>query len=364
MSNQENPTAKSNPGVCKFKSKIGGQALIEGVMMRGIDKTAMVCRLPSGKLDLEEWPIKNGKNIPWFRKVPFLRGIFNFIISLVEGYKCLSKSADKSISEDEDEKPAETEMEIIDGDKDADNNDNALEKDEKLVAAIKEAEKPSKFEAWLDKVFGKKLMPILTVIMSILGIVIAIGLFIYLPAFIVNQIDKLVSMPNVVKTITEGIVKIIIFICYIGLTGLMKDIGRTYEYHGAEHKTIACYEAGEELTVENVKKHTRFHPRCGTSFILIVLIVGIIVSSIFRFNWTNMFIRVLYKIAFLPVIVGIAYEFIRLAGKYENPFTKIFSAPGLMLQRLTTREPDDSEIECAIAAMNAVIPEDKEDDVW
>lgn len=308
---------------CKFKSKIGGQALIEGIMMRGIDKVAMACRLPNGEIDIEEWSIRNGKSAPWYMKTPFVRGIFNFVETLKEGYKCLNKSADKQVQDDEEEK--------------------------------------SKFELWLEKIFGDKLMPILTVIASVLGIALAIGLFVFVPTFIVKFFDNFIDS-NFLLTLIEGVLKIVIFVVYLALTSKIKDIQTTYEYHGSEHKTIACYEAGEELTVENIKKHSRFHPRCGTSFLIIVLIVSILVFSVV--TWSSRLLRVFLKILLLPVVVGISYEIIKLAGRYNNPFTRIISAPGLALQRLTTREPNDSQIEVAIAAMNKVIPENKEDDRW
>lgn len=312
---------------CKFKSKIGGQALIEGVMMRGLYKTAMVCRLSSGELDIESWDIKNGSNTPWYRKVPFLRGIFNFIISLAEGYKCLSKSADKSMIGAEDEPQ-------------------------------------SKFEKWLDEKLGDKLMPIVSGVGIVLGVIIAVLFFVYLPAGATKLISKIMPISAVVKTVIEGIIKIAIFVLYMWLTSLMPDMKRTYQYHGAEHKTIACYEAGQELTTENVKKHTRFHPRCGTSFIFIMLIISIIVFSVLQLPWDNLLLRMACKLALLPPIIGIGYEFIRLAGRYDNPFTRIFSAPGLWLQRITTKEPDASQIECAIVALTAVIPENTEEDKW
>ena len=307
----------------KFKSKIGGQAVIEGVMMRGIDKAAMACRLPSGEIDLEEWAVKGGKNAPFYRKVPFLRGIFVFISSMVEGYKCLSRSADKQMQAEEDD------------------------------------EEPSK----LEKMLGDKLMPIITTVSIILGLAMAIALFMFLPSWISKLIDKFViSLSPVAKNIIEGITKILIFIGYTSLTSLMKDIRRTYEYHGAEHKTITCYEHGDELTVENVKKHCRFHPRCGTSFIFLVLFISIFVSTVFRVPWENVALRVLVKVALLPVVMGISYELIRAAGKYDNIVTKIISAPGLGIQRITTKEPDGEEIECAIRALQACIPEDPEED--
>ena len=308
----------------KFKSKIGGQAVIEGVMMRGIDKAAMACRLPSGEIDLEEWAVKGGKNAPFYRKVPFLRGIFVFISSMVEGYKCLSRSADKQMQAEEDDD-----------------------------------EEPSK----LEKMLGDKLMPIITTVSIILGLGLAIALFMFLPSWISKLIDRfIVSLAPVAKNIIEGVTKILIFIGYTSLTSLMKDIRRTYEYHGAEHKTITCYEHGDELTVDNVKKHCRFHPRCGTSFIFLVLFISIFVSTVFQVPWENVALRVLVKVALLPVVMGISYELIRAAGKYDNIVTKIISAPGLWIQRITTKEPDGEEIECAIRALSACIPENPEED--
>ena len=320
--------SKENTSGEKFKSKIGGQAVIEGVMMRGIDKAAMACRLPSGEIDLEEWAVKGGKNAPFYRKIPFVRGVFVFISSMIEGYKCLSRSADKQMSAEQDDD-----------------------------------EEPSKFEKWVDEKLGDKLMQIITTVSIILGLALAVALFMLLPSGISKLIDKfVVSLSPIAKNIIEGIIKIAIFIGYTSLTALMKDIRRTYEYHGAEHKTITCYEHGDELTVENVKKHCRFHPRCGTSFIFLVLFISIFVSTVFRVSWGNIFVRVLVKIALLPIVMGISYELIRLAGKYDNIVTKVISAPGLWIQRITTREPDGEEIECAINALTACIPDDPEED--
>ena len=311
----------------KFKSKIGGQALIEGVMMRGIDTSAMALRLPTGEIETEKWTIKNGKNPPWYRRCPFIRGPFNFVTSLVEGYRCLSKSADRAM-DFEDEEPQ------------------------------------TKFEIWLDKHIGDKLMPIVTTVGVILGVALAVVLFMWLPALISSLIGKVITLNSVVKTIIEGAVKIVMFIIYMALTALLKDIRRTYEYHGAEHKTIACYEAMDELTVENVKKHSRFHPRCGTSFIILTLIVSIIITSVLRLPWDNIVLRMIIKLLLIPVYVAITYEVIRLAGKYYNPVTRVISAPGLWLQRITTREPDEKEIEVAIAALKPCIPDNIEDDKW
>ena len=307
------------------KSKIGGQALIEGVMMKGSYKSAMACRLPNGEIDLEVWDENNGKNAPFYRKVPFVRGIFNFILSMVDGYKCLMKSAEKQMDEDNPE------------------------------------EEMSKFEKWLNDKFGEKIMTVFMVIALIFSVGVGLFLFMYLPAKVVGFI-KPIHDYNILKTLFEGIIKIIIFVVYLGLTSLMKDIKRTYQYHGAEHKTIACHEAGEELNVENVKKHTRFHPRCGTSFIFLVLIVGIFVFSFL--SWGSALARVGMKLLLMPLIVGISYEIIRFAGRHNNIITRIISAPGLQLQRLTTKEPDDFQMEVAIAAIKPCIPEVLEDDQW
>lgn len=313
-------------GGCKFKSKIGGQALIEGIMMRGIDTEAMAVRLPDGSIDLEQWKLPKAK---WYQKTPFVRGPVNFVTTLIDGYKCLSKSADKSLQE--------------------------------------ENENPSKFEKWLEEKLGGKLMSAVMFISGVLGVALALALFIYLPALATRGLAILFPGLDdiyILKNVIEGVTKIGIFILYIWLTSLLKDIRRTYEYHGAEHKTIACYEAGDELTVENIRKHTRFHPRCGTSFIFLVLFISIIVNTLFMLPWDQVWLRALLKLCVLPIIVSIAYEVIKLNGKYDNIITKIISAPGLWIQRLTTREPDDSQIEVALAAFIPCIPEDKEQDRW
>lgn len=308
----------------KHKSRIGGQALIEGVMMKGIYTSAMACRLPDGTIDVETWEEKNGKNAPWYRKTPFIRGIFNFVSSLIDGYRCLMKSADKQMTDDGEEEL-------------------------------------SKLDKWINEHFGEKIMSVVSVISVVFSLVICLFLFKFLPMWISGFLKKFIDSA-VILTITEGIIKIGIFVGYLAVTALMKDIKRTYEYHGAEHKTIACYEAGEELTVENVKKYTRFHPRCGTSFIFISLFISIFVFCFI--TWSNMWARMALQIVLLPVIIGISYELIRIAGRYDNIFTKIISAPGLRLQRLTTREPDADEIEVAIAAIKPCIPENREEDQW
>lgn len=311
------------------KSKIGGQALIEGIMMKGVFKSAMACRLPDGTIDIETWDENNGKNAPWYKKVPFIRGSFNFVSSLISGYKCLMKSAEKQLTDDDEE------------------------------------EEMSKFEQWLTDKLGDNIMGIISALAMVIGIVLSLFLFKFIPAFLTKPIEN----QTILRTAIEGILKIAIFIVYLALTGKSKDIKRTYEYHGAEHKTIACFEAHEELTVENIKKHSRFHPRCGTSFIFITLFTSIFVFCFIPSfssygKTTRIFIRLAIQLLLLPFIIGIAYELIRLAGRKNNLFTRIISAPGLKIQHLTTREPDDAQIEVAIAAIKPCIPENLEDDNW
>ena len=223
---------------------------------------------------------------------------------------------------------------------------------------------PSKFEKWLDKHFGKNIMDFVMALGTVLGVALALGLFVWLPAFLISLLDKgLGATPDhsIIggwKTVFEGILKILIFIGYLAGVSLMKDIRRTFEYHGAEHKSIFCYESGEDLTVENVKKQQRFHPRCGTSFIFVILIISIAVNSLPFVSWDNLALRVITKLALLPIVVGLGFEFIMYAGKHDNTLTRILSAPGLWMQRITTREPDDEQIECAITALKSALPED------
>lgn len=326
MSKQENTQEKSR---AQHRSKIGGQALIEGVMMKGADTGAMACRLPDGTIDVETWEENNGKNMPWYRKCPLVRGSFNFVLSMKDGYRCLMKSAEKQVTDEDDEE-----------------------------------EEMSRFEKWLSDKLGERLFGIIMGIAMVVGVAISLLLFMYLPKLIVGLLIKYTPVPDytLLRSFLEGILKIAIFITYMGFTACMKDIRRTYEYHGAEHKTIACHEAGDELTVENVRKHSRFHPRCGTSFIFITLIVSILVMCLvpIKIIW----LRTLVSLLLLPVTVGISYEFIRLAGRSNSAFTRALSWPGLQIQRITTREPDDSQIECAIAAIKPCIPKDLADDEW
>ncbi|MBR2954776.1 MAG: DUF1385 domain-containing protein [Ruminococcus sp.] len=323
----------NSPSGEKFKSKIGGQALIEGIMMLGPEKGAMACRLPDGTIDLEVWDENNGKNAPWYRKTPFIRGCFNFVSSLKKGYKYTMKSAEKQMTEDE-----------------------------KAEEARKAAKKAGKEVEGDDEKLSSEAFDIVMVIGTVIGIAIAMGLFFFMPKFLVGLIPN-IENSGILRSVAEGVVKIALFVLYMWAVSLMNDIKRQYMYHGAEHKTIACHEAELPLTVENVRKQSRFHKRCGTSFIFIVLIIGIFVMCFVPKGliWWQ---RSLLSLATLPLVVGISYECIRIAGNHDNLFTKILSAPGLAMQRITTREPDDSMIEIAIAAMTPCIPQDKSEDIW
>ena len=310
------------------KTSIGGQALIEGVMMRGPQKTAMAVRHVSGDIVTEEWEIDTDKK-PAIWKLPFFRGIYGLVDSLRFGYKCLMRSAELAGLEEE-------------------------QSDDETQTATQKA-----------------VMTVMMVISTILGVVLALGLFMYLPSFLykwmASGLDSLNGgdfwMTNaVLRGIFEGLLRLILFLAYISVISLMKDIRRVFMYHGAEHKTIFCYEHGELLTVENVKKQSRFHPRCGTSFLILTLLVGIVISICIQVQ--TVWLRVVIKIALLPLTVGIGYELIKLAGRKDNAFTRIMSAPGLWIQHLTTREPDEGMIECAITAFTAVVPEDEKADEW
>ena len=389
------------------KSKIGGQALIEGVMMKGAFRGAMACRLPNGEIDLETWDLpakfetdpKTGKQRivrKWYNKIPLVRGCVNFVMSMVDGYRCMMKAAEKQFDEEVDDFCGWKKHEKIDklSEEEAFEKFKAwfpeyrrnkelekLKKDKdyqkqgdpdagtirarwaylKKASENYEYEEPSKFEKWVEEKLGDAIFNVFMTIAMILGVVIAFGLFLYLPRLVVSFVKPLTDS-RIIKSCAEGLVKIVLFVAYMWLTGLGKSIRRTYEYHGAEHKTIACFEAALPLTVENVKKQCRFHPRCGTSFIFLVLLIGIFFGC---FNpYTVVWQRVLFGVALLPVIMGVSYELIRIAGRYDNPLTRILSAPGLWMQRITTREPDASQIECAIAAMTPCIPENLEDDIW
>ena len=335
--------SKSSNTQEKFKSKIGGQALIEGIMMLGPNKGAMACRLPDGTIDLETWDENNGKNAPWYRKVPLVRGCTGFVISLVKGYKYMMKSAEKQMPEDEEEEK------------------DKKKKNEPAAEAAAESTETAENKETADKKKEGSGYDIFMYLGILFGVVMAIGLFVMLPKWIVGLMPA-VKEHRFLRSLLEGLVKITLFVVYMYLTSLMKDIRRQFMYHGAEHKTIACHEAELPLTVENIRKQSRFHKRCGTSFIFIVLIVSIFVMCFVPFTVTWQ--RIVASLVLLPLVVGISYECIRLAGNNDNLFTRILSAPGLAMQRITTREPDDSMIEIAIAAMTPCIPSDKEEDKW
>ena len=312
--------SENNKACIAKKTSIGGQALIEGIMMRGPKKSAMAVRNPQGEIVLEKWdndPADKKPNIiDKLRKLPIVRGVFNFAISMIAGYKSLMKSAEIAGFEDEDEK-----------------EDN------------------------------KGMMAVVGIIAGVLGVCLSVGLFILLPTFLYDLIAKVVPAiagNRILKSVFEGILKIAILVAYMAAVSRMNDIKRTFQYHGAEHKTIFCYEAGLELTVENVRKQGRFHPRCGTSFLIVMLLVSIFIGMIIPPELPTL-IRTLIKVLLLPLTMGIGYEFIKFAGKHENAVTKILSAPGLWMQRITVLEPDDSMIECAITAVKEAIPDDGSD---
>lgn len=314
------------------KTSVGGQALIEGVMMQGPKGMATAVRKPDGEILVEYHGIKHVRDKFKFLGLPIIRGVVNFIESMIMGYKTLMYSAEISGMEEYDE------------------------------------ENLSKFEKWLTDKFGDKLMNFVTVLGSVLGVALAFVLFMYFPVLVFNKLNEWTSgaLTNW-QGLIEGVMKMAIFVIYIALVSRMKDIKRLFMYHGAEHKSIACYEAGEELTVENVKKCCRFHPRCGTSFIFVILIFSIIlytiIAKIFPVIAAQRVLWMLLKLLFLPLIMGLGYEFIKYAGRHDNLLVKIVSAPGLWMQRLTTKEPDDDGIiECGIAAIQAVITDDPKDD--
>ena len=331
--------AKNQKPCCeKFKTMIGGQALIEGIMMRGPEKDAIVIRGKEG-LTVEVSPRKlNPPNS--FKTWPFFRGMFNFFDAQVTGVKALMRSAD--------------------------------------LAPEELQEEPSKFDLWLEKKLGnEKFQQAVIGIAVALGMGLSIGLFFLLPMVIVSFFDRWIGS-TVGQNLVEGLVRMTIFMAYMVLVSQMEEMKRVFSYHGAEHKTISCYEAGLPLTVENVRNQTRLHPRCGTSFLLIVMVISILVFSVassgllaaipaleaMRGTFLFRLIMICFKLLLLPVVVGITYEINRMVGRYDNWFTNALSAPGLWMQNFTTNEPDDSMIEVGIAAVQAVLPEQEGADRW
>ncbi|MBR4030631.1 MAG: DUF1385 domain-containing protein [Clostridia bacterium] len=307
----------------EHKTSIGGSAVMEGVMMRGPEAVAVAVRKPDGEITLDVKKTKSVKKRNWILKLPIIRGCIGFFESMVLSTKALMFSA-----------------EFVDV----------------------EEEEPSKFDKWLEDKLGDKLKDVVIYFSVILSLVLSVGMFILLPTWLISIVRTFITDNHVILTVAEGVLRIAIFLGYLALVSLMPDIKRVFQYHGAEHKTIACYEAGEELTIENAKTKCRLHPRCGTSFLLIVMVVSIIIFSFLK--WDNILIRTVTRLALLPVVAGVSYEIIKLAGRYDNFLTRILSYPGLLLQKITTNEPDEKQLEVAIASMKAVIPENKEEDKW
>ncbi len=333
--------SNKNPQPCceKFQTMIGGQALIEGIMMRGPDKDAVVVRTADGlQVDVKPRKLPKEKSI---KKWPFIRGCVNFFDSQVTGVKALMQSAD-------------------------------------LSPEGFEEEQPSKFDLWLEKKLGnEKFQKFVIGFAVFMGLGLSILLFFLLPMIIGSFFDSIVKN-NILLNLIEGLVRIIIFMGYMLLVSRMNEMKRVFAYHGAEHKTIRCYEAGLELTVENVRKQTRLHPRCGTSFLLVVMVISILLFSIassallsavpaleaMRSTFLYRLIMIVFKLLLLPVVVAITYEINRWCGRHDNWFTRILTAPGMWMQNFTTNEPDDSMIEVGIAAVKAVLPEQEGADRW
>ena len=332
--------AKKDTQPCceKFKTMIGGQALIEGIMMRGPEKDAVVVRTADG-LSVEVSPRKvNPKNS--FKNWPFLRGMFTFFDSQVTGVKALMRSAD--------------------------------------LAPEEAQEEPSKFDMWLEKKLGsEKFQKAIIGFAVAMGLGLSIALFFLLPSVISGFVDQWLPN-NLTLNLVEGLIRMCIFAAYMLLVSRMKEMKRVFAYHGAEHKTIRCYEAGHPLTVENVRIQTRLHPRCGTSFLLVVMVISILVFSVassallavlpaleaMQGSFLYRLIMIAFKLLLLPLVVGITYEINRWIGRHDNGLTRVLSAPGMWMQNFTTNEPDDSMIEVAITAVEAVLPEEEGSDRW
>lgn len=303
-------------------TKMGGQAVMEGIMMKGDKKTAVAVRLPSGDIHIKTE--ENPKKRTW-AKIPIVRGVIVFVNSLIQGTKTLMYSAD------------------------------VLEKYEEKLGEGALAEK-GKFETWLEKHFGERAVwNILIAISVIISLVFSIGIFVIGPTAVINWMTAFTEN-EIVLNLTEGLLRIAIFVIYVLLISKMKDIHRVFRYHGAEHKCIHCFESGRELTPENCQEFYTLHPRCGTSFLVFVLVISLIVFSFL--GWPNLAARIVSRLLLIPFIAGISYEVLKWAGKSDNWFIKIISIPGLYLQKLTTAPPDNEQLEVAIAAVKAVMDED------
>ena len=306
----------------RFKTSVGGQALMEGIMMRGPEKICCAVRKPDGTIETKIEPTP--KHGIW-TKIPLVRGAISMVESLIMGYRYMMYSAQVSMGDDYDPEEEET-----------------------------------AFEKWVGDHLGKKAEDVLAA--ALIGGLFAILLFTVLPTVLVGGMNHLVPLGRWSKVILEALLKVAIFLSYMAAISKMKEIHRVFEYHGAEHKTIACYEAGDELTVENVRKYTRFHPRCGTSFLILVVIVSVFLYSVLP--WSSTGLRVVFKLLLLPVVMGISYELLKWCGRSDNIATRIIRQPGIWVQHLTVFEPDDSMIEVAIAAVTPVLPEKPEDGKW
>lgn len=322
--------AKQDANCCTpFKTTCGGQALLEGIMMQGPGKRAIVVRKPDGELDITEEEIKPRSGLA---KLPFARGLFVFCGSMVHGMRALMHSAEVS--------------------------DDGTMEEEELTGIDK----------WISEHFEQdKAMSIIITLAAVIGIAFSVGLFILLPTALTGLIGLVwKTMPLWVRSVIEGVLKVAIFMAYLYLCSKMKEIHRVFEYHGAEHKTIYCYENGLELTVENVRKQPRHHPRCGTSFLFVVIAVSIFLSIVIftPLEIENTFLRMALHLLMLPIIVGVTYEFNRYVGGHDGPVSRALRAPGMWMQNFTTFEPDDSMIEVGIEALKRVLPQEKGADRW
>ena len=312
--------AEGNP---RF-NKVGGEAVLEGVMMKSGDDVSMAVRDESGKILTDHKKIVSLRKKYKICRIPLIRGCVNFVEMLSLSMTTLTHS-----------------MEMSGIDTDA---------------------PETKFDKWIMDKLGDRMMQVISGIGMVLGLVLGIGLFLMLPTMVTKGLDALAGGHiGPFRSVIEGVIRMAIFIAYVWAVSLMPEIRRTYEYHGAEHKSVACFERGLPLTPENAKTCTRFHPRCGTSFIFVMLLLSIIVNSFL--TWDNVWIRFGSKLLTIPLIVGLGFEFIMYAGKHDNLFTKIVSAPGLWMQRITTREPDEAQLAVAIAAIMGAIPEAFRDEV-
>ncbi|MBQ9940260.1 MAG: DUF1385 domain-containing protein [Clostridia bacterium] len=302
--------------------KVGGQAVLEGVMMKSKKRYTTAVRTPDGNIVRDTHPVTSVREKVKIFNLPIIRGVVNFVEMLKLSMSTLTFSAE--------------------------------------AAGVEEQEE-TKFEKWLAKTFGASLVGVIAAVGMVLGVALSVCLFMWFPAvisgFVGGFFENILSDTalNAVRSVLEGLLKITLFVLYVWGVSFMPDIKKTFQYHGAEHKSIFCYEAGLDLTVENVRRQKRLHPRCGTSFMIVMMIIGIVISMFI--TWDNMFLRVILKLITLPLVVGLGYEFLMYAGRHDNALIRMLSAPGLWLQNITTCEPDDSQIEVAIVALKSALPE-------